>query len=86
MSISLIKKIFRIVLAPLVFVVTLGAISLFAGPACMIFGPISLVISLLTPDNNDKEDPKEMLLMSTLWIWYPFMSVYTWVQEGKIPD
>ena len=76
-----IQLIFRILLSPVVFLVSLVAMVIFPGTIRFLLGIVCIIVKLL--GGQVKEDWEDILTMTTMIIWFPFVNTFKWIVEAK---
>lgn len=78
---KIIQLIFRILLSPLIFLISLGAMVLFPGTMALLLGGILIIGKLL--GIKIEEDWESLIVISTIIIWFPIVNTYTWITKAK---
>jgi len=78
---KIIQLILRILLSPIVFLISLGIMIIFPGTICLIIGLILSIGKSL--GMNIEDDWEDLITMSTLIIWFPILNTYIWITEAK---
>ena len=81
MVMKIIQLILRILLSPIVFLISLGIMIIFPGTICLIIGLILSIGKSL--GMNIEDDWEDLITMSTLIIWFPILNTYIWITEAK---
>ena len=76
-----IQLLFRILLSPVIFLLSLGIMIIFPGTICLIFGLVLSIGKILGVNIDDDWDT--LITMTTLIIWFPFVNSFTWIKEAK---
>ena len=72
-----IQLIFRILLSPLIFFISLWAMIIFPGTLSLL-----LIIAKALGVNID-DDWNDLITMTTLIFWCPIVNTYTWITKAK---
>ena len=72
-----IQLIFRILLSPLIFFISLWAMIIFPGTLSLLL----IIAKALGVNIND--DWEDLITMTTLIFWFPILNTYTWITEAK---
>lgn len=81
MVMKIIQLILRILLSPIVFLISLGIMIIFPGTICLIIGLILSIGKSL--GMNIEDDWDTLITMTTSIIWFPFVNSFTWIKEAK---
>lgn len=79
-----IQLILRIILSPIVFFISFGAINLFPGPFLFMMSIIQIVSKLLGIKVD--EDWDELILFLFVWIIYPYENTKSFIIHSKFID
>lgn len=75
------QLIFRILLSPLIFFISLWAMIIFPGTLSLLMGTLLIIAKTLGVNIDD--DWKSLITMTTLIFWYPILNTYTWITKAK---
>ena len=76
-----IQLIFRILLSPLIFFIHLVAMIIFPGTLSLLMGTLLIIAKALGVNIDD--DWEDLIIMTTLIIWFPILNTYIWITEAK---
>lgn len=76
-----IQLIFRILLSPLIFFISLLAMIIFPGTLSLLMGTLLMIAKAL--EVNIDDDWNDLITMTTLIIWFPILNTYIWITEAK---
>ena len=75
------KLILRIIVSPIVFFVTFGALTIFIGPLALLLGVPTIIMKLLGV--HQEESYEDLLIFSSVWLWVPFINTFSFIKKAK---